>query len=104
MSGFSWGGFGRDTRVLQLNLEDADADNHTKLTEDRYEVLVNGERVGYKTLLNQSDSVSDIDDFLQNKGFPTFTSNLDGDHYDIQVSDDIFQNVKDTLEVYLNNR
>ncbi|MFS0863050.1 hypothetical protein [Fredinandcohnia sp. 179-A 10B2 NHS] len=101
MSGLSWDGTGSHTRIFPL---DSDSFDNAKLTEDRYEVFVNGELVGNKTLLNQNDSLTDIDDFLRAKGFSTYTTTQNGDHYDIQVSEVERKDIKDTLQVYLNNR
>lgn len=73
-----------------------------KLQDDRYEIYVNDEFVGYKTLLNQSDSIEDVDDFLKQQGTKEFTGQLDGNHYYIQTND--ANNVKDVLRVYCHNR
>jgi hypothetical protein len=74
-----------------------------KLNEDTYEVFVNGSFVGRKTLKNQGENLSDIDDFLRNQGFSDFTTSVDGDHYMIEVSNQE-DNFSDALSVYFNNR
>lgn len=74
----------------------------TKLSEDRYEIYVNDNFVGYKTLLNVNDTMSDVDDFLKSQGFNGFQSQLDGDHYYIKTSDS--DRIKDALNVYCHNR
>ncbi|MDZ5472759.1 hypothetical protein SM124_13585 [Bacillus sp. 31A1R] len=81
-----------------------DVGDDTKLTEDRYELYVNNEFVGYKTLLNQSDNLKDVNDFLQRQGFQQFTSDLEGDHYNISTESDLVQPIKDALGVYCSNR
>jgi hypothetical protein len=78
------------------------ASEGAKLFEDRYEVYVNSDFVGYKTLLNQNDTLKDVDDFLKNQGIGQFQSNLDGDHYHIQSPNGDL--IKGALNVYFNNR
>jgi hypothetical protein len=73
-----------------------------KLQDDRYEIYVNNDFVGYKILLNQSDSIEDVDDFLKQQGIKEFSGQLDGDHYYIQTND--ANTVKDMLGVYCYNR
>ncbi|WP_066049315.1 hypothetical protein [Robertmurraya korlensis] len=73
-----------------------------KLQDDRYEIYVNNDFVGYKILLNQSDSIEDVDDFLKQQGIKEFSGQLDGDHYYIQTND--ANTVKDMLGVYCHNR
>jgi len=97
-------GFGSQDHVYPVGAFFNDGDKDVKLNEDRYEVFVNGEFVGHKTLLNQNDSVKDIDDFLKNKGFHSFETNLEGDHYQIHANGEDQGNMKDTLEVYFQNR
>lgn len=82
---------------------DIGSNSDVKLTEDQYEVYVNGNFVGRKTLKTQGEDLSDIDDFLQNQGFADFTTSVDGDHYTIHVNhqDDDLSNA---LFVYFNNR
>jgi hypothetical protein len=74
-----------------------------KLNEDQYEVYVNGEFVGHKTLKTQGEKISDVDDFLKAQGVTDFSSSLDGDHYHIQTNDES-GTVTDALSVYFNNR
>ena len=78
--------------------------NTTKINEDRYELYVNNHLVGNKSLLNQSDKINDVDDFLKTQGFTNFKTNLDGDHYQIEASDEDRQGIIDALSVYVNNR
>jgi hypothetical protein len=78
-------------------------DNEVKLNEDDYEVFVNDQFVGHKTLKNQGESLSDIDDFLRYQGLNDFTCSLDGDHYNI-ISSEQSNDITDALTVYFNNR
>jgi hypothetical protein len=82
---------------------DFDTSAGVKLNEDTYEVFVNGSFVGRKTLKNQGEDLSDIDDFLGNQGLNDFTTSVDGDHYMIKVRDQE-ENFSNALSVYFNNR
>jgi hypothetical protein len=89
--------------VLPFVNANFNSDANVKLTEDQYEVFVNGNLVGHKSLKNQGEQLSDIDGFLRSQGINNFTSSLDGDHYQIQTNgqnDDI----TNALNVYFNNR
>ncbi|MGM0845568.1 MAG: hypothetical protein ACQEUT_11365 [Bacillota bacterium] len=74
-----------------------------KLHHDSYEIYVNKDFLGKKTLLNQSDKLTDVDDFLRSNGIESFESSLEGDHYYITPHEKKDQLVK-ALEVYLKNR
>lgn len=97
-------GIGSQDKVFPVGAFFNEGDEDTKLNEDRYEVFFNGEFVGHKTLLNESDNVTDIDDYLKTKGFTSFETNLDGDHYQINTNGEDQSNLKDALEVYFKNR
>jgi hypothetical protein len=79
------------------------ADSNVKLNEDQYEVYVNGNFIGHKTLKTQGENLSDIDDFLLNQGFNNFSTSVDGDHYTIHV-DHQDGDISNALSVYFNNR
>ncbi len=78
-------------------------DNQVKLNEDQYDVYVNENFVGQKSLKNQGEKLSDIDDFLNQQGINDFSASLDGDHYKIQTEELDFE-ITDALKVYFNNR
>ena len=80
-----------------------DSDADVKLTEDRYEVFVNGNLVGLKSLKNPGEQLSDIDGFLRSQGLNDFSSSLDGDHYQIQTNGQD-GDITNALNVYFNNR
>lgn len=86
--------------IVGVNL---DSENNVKLNEDTYEVYVNNEFVGHKTLKSAGEKLSDIEDFLRIQGIHDFSSALSGDHYKIQTSGD-FEHMKEALSVYFNNR
>lgn len=92
-----------DNQGLGLAITAINLDNsNSKLSEDRYEVYVNNDFVGYKTLFNESDRLADVDDFLKSQGVLNFSSELDGDHYKIKADES--SRVKDILNVYCQNR
>jgi hypothetical protein len=74
-----------------------------KLQHDQYEVYVGDDFVGSKTLLNQADKLSDIDDFLRSNGMDSFQTSLEGDHYTIKPNEKADKIVR-ALEVYFKNR
>lgn len=80
-----------------------DNDTDVKLYEDQYEVYVNEQFAGHKTLKNQGEDLSDIDDFLRNQGLHSFSSSLDGDHYLIQTNEQE-SDIINALSVYFYNR
>jgi hypothetical protein len=79
------------------------SEEEMKLHHDQYEVYVGDDFVGSKTLHNQTDKLSDIDDFLRNNGMDSFQTSLKGDHYTIKPNDKADKIVK-ALEVYFKNR
>jgi len=79
------------------------ADADVKLNEDQYEVYVNGNFVGNKTLKTQGENLSDIDDFLKNQGFSNFSTSIEGNHYNIHTND-LNNDIPGALSVYFNNR
>jgi hypothetical protein len=74
-----------------------------KLNEDQYEVYVNENFVGHKTLKTEGEKLSDIDAFLRTQELSDFSSSLDGDHYMIQTNEQD-SDITTALNVYLNNR
>ena len=84
-------------------LNNANGENQVKLNEDQYDIYVNDDFVGQKSLKNQGEHLSDIDDFLKQQGITDFTASLDGDHYKIRT-DGLNAEISDALQVYFNNR
>jgi hypothetical protein len=82
---------------------DIDYKEESKLNEDQYEVYVNGKLIGHKSLKNQGEKLTDIDDFLRIQGITHFSTSLIGDHYNIQT-DSQDNDITDALSVYFNNR
>lgn len=85
-------------------------DFNLKMPHDRYEVYVNGDFVGHKVLLTQSESIDDVAKYLQRNGYKQFSATLDGDHYNIETNssqdDDTHdaEQMKNRLGVYLDLR
>lgn len=77
---------------------------NAKLNQDRYEVYVNGDYVGEKSLLVQTDDITDVDDFLHQEGYTEFASDLDGDHYNINADEASQEDLKNNLKLYLKIR
>jgi hypothetical protein len=84
-------------------MNNANRDNQVKLQEDRYDVYVNDDFVGQKSLKNQGEHLSDIDGFLKQQGITDFTASLDGGHYKIRA-EGLDAEIADALKVYFNNR
>ncbi|MCA1032167.1 hypothetical protein LCL95_14110 [Bacillus timonensis] len=84
--------------------DDSDLKAGSKINEDRYEVFVNDELIGHKTLSNPSDKLSDVDDFLKQQGFQSFSSSVEGDHYHIKADDQDRDDIEEAISVYLSNR
>lgn len=84
-------------------MNNRDSENQVKLNEDQYDVYVNDDIIGQKSLKNQGEHLSDIDDFLKQQGINDFSASLDGDHYNIKTEGSNAE-ITDALEVYFNNR
>ncbi|WP_456277386.1 hypothetical protein [Bacillus sp. AK128] len=90
-----------NTVILTGGMENTDM----KLNHDRYDVYVNGEFVGNKVLLTQSEDITDVNDFLKTQGFKGFEGRLDGDHYELHVADEQSSNeMREALQIYLQIR
>lgn len=82
-----------------------DDNANTKLSHDSYHVFVNGDFVGNKVLVAQSEQVNDVDTYLQHNGFDDFKSKLEGDHLLIEMPDsEQSEAVKKQLNAYLSIR
>ena len=72
----------------------------TKLSHDCYEVFVNGDKVGNKILLTQTDDTQDLKSFLKDKGYEDFDYEVIGDHIEIKAGEDS-NYMKEMLSSYL---
>lgn len=75
----------------------------SKLAHDRYDVYVNGDFVGQKTLLSPREDVTSVNEFLHTQGYNDFITHLDGDHYNIQTTKRENE-LKQALQIYLFSR
>jgi hypothetical protein len=82
---------------------DTDDEQWVKLSHDRYEVYVNGDFVGTKTLLIPNEEIEELNHFLYEHGFHAFEANCDGDHYDIDTMVNVSE-MRDVLQMYLQMR
>lgn len=83
----------------RLNLDDGE-----KLYYDSYDVYVNNEYVGRKTLVAQNESVKDIDNHLKLEGFRNFNSDINGNQVLISSGSEEAADIKRNLSVYLRIR
>lgn len=94
-----------DGRNMPFIIDTDSQDGHTKLSHDQYEVFVNDDFVGHKTLIGQTEKMDDVSSYLHRCDFNGFEANLEGDHYNISVEDeDLAEQIKGQLEVYLKVR
>jgi hypothetical protein len=77
--------------------------SYSQISHDRYDVYVNQNYIGQKSLLTAQESVQDIDDFLRNEGYSNFQTFIDGNHYYINAVGNE-HGVASVLNVYLQNR
>lgn len=92
------------TIPLFFNLRDEEQ-VATKLSEDSYDVFVNGMYVGEKTLYAQNEDFHAVGDFLEQQGFNNVEVELNGDHIVVHADTrDEAERMRQALEVYLNNR
>ena len=82
-----------------------DGKNDSTNNHDSYEVYVNGDYVGNKSLITQGEEISDIDKHLQLQGFKNFDEEVMGNHVDINTEDLVeAKGIKKNLNVYLTIR
>ncbi|WP_078553625.1 hypothetical protein [Bacillus alkalicellulosilyticus] len=82
----------------------SDNDGVTKSPHDSYDIYVNEEYIGKKTLLTQNEKVDDVLDFINRQGIKGVTAELQGDHFIIHPSENETEHVKDAISTYLQNR
>jgi hypothetical protein len=81
------------------NFEDVSKEAH-----DSYSVYVNKDYVGSKVLVSQVEKIDDVRKYLINEGFSDFSTRLEGKEYFIGVDGGEALDIKNTMNVYLNNR
>lgn len=75
-----------------------------KISNERYQVYVNGDFIGNKDILTQNDDVFDLEKYLTNQGFHDFETKLEGNRFQIKAGKEQSKHMKDTLNVYLHIR
>lgn len=80
-----------------------DGEGHTKLHVDRYEVFVNGEKVGNKVQRTQVEDAEYLQSYLRDNGFEGFDYEVVGDHIEIHTEENA-RNMKEILSSYLSIR
>lgn len=89
---------------VYFNIAEQNLDS-VKLSEDRYEVFVDGKFVGEKTLYAQNEDFHDVGDFLNKEGFNNVQIEQNGDHILIHAANhNEAVSMRKVLEVYLKNR
>ncbi|KAA5807206.1 hypothetical protein [Thermoanaerobacterium thermosaccharolyticum] len=82
-----------------------EGDTALKKSQDTMNVYVNGDFIGDKVLIAQGDGgLNAVKNYLLNKGFSDFKYKVDGNNIIINAGDDICDEIKDHLKVYLNIR
>ncbi|SNX52709.1 hypothetical protein [Thermoanaerobacterium sp. RBIITD] len=80
-------------------------DTKLKVPQDALNVYVNGDIIGDKVLVTQGDDgLNAVKTYLESNGFSNFEYKIDGNSIYINVNDDISQDIKNHLRVYLNVR
>ena len=74
-----------------------------KLIEDRYEVFVNGDKVGDKVQRTQVEDPEYLQSYLTENGFEGFDYEVVGDHIEINTDQDT-HHMKEILSSYLSIR
>lgn len=69
---------------------------------DTFDVYVNEEYIGKKTLLTEAEEIDDVANYLKKQGLTQISTNLNGDHYVIKTEEG--ERVKQIIEAYLNIR
>ncbi|HHX61927.1 MAG TPA: hypothetical protein GX707_14655 [Epulopiscium sp.] len=80
-----------------------DGEGRTKLYVDRYEVFVNGDKVGEKIQRTQVEDPEYLQSYLTQNGFESFDYQVVGDHIEIHSHQDSHQ-IKQILSTYLSIR
>ncbi|WP_058486185.1 hypothetical protein [Defluviitalea phaphyphila] len=73
------------------------------LLKDIYQVFVNGDKVGEKILLTQTDKPEDLEKYIKDQGFKNFKVDITGGHINIEAKEDS-KKMKEILSTYLSIR
>ncbi len=75
-----------------------------KIPHDGFQVFVNGDYVGDKALLTQTESPDDLEHYLKVQGLEGFRWELVGNRMSVEADHGVEAAVKEALHVYLNTR
>jgi len=104
-NGNSNGSFNGNSSIIPFYSGADDRKEQGTNNHDSYEVYVNGDYVGNKSLITQGEEISDIDKHLQLQGFKDFDEEVMGNHVDINTEDLVeAKRIKQNLNVYLTIR
>lgn len=85
-------------------LNEADI-NHNRLQHDSYQIYVNNDYIADKVLISQNEKINEVDDYLKEQGLYEFSSELDGNKYNLICDDkEVSKRLKKILNIYLNIR
>lgn len=110
MSSFPWKngtGFFPTFSIFQRSYEYLDGVSFNDFNEfhDSYRVYVNGDYVGNKTLVAESERIHDLESHLCNAGYEEFHMDVSGSTINIiTTNENTSQNIKENLKVYLRLR
>lgn len=100
--------FGNDfynsNRAFPILYNTKPEDENIKISHDSFNVYVNEEYIGKKTLLAQNEKPSDVEGYLKHRGFHNFNSSISGDHILINSAFEEADGIKKNLEIYLTLR
>ncbi|NLZ47446.1 MAG: hypothetical protein GX895_01440 [Clostridiales bacterium] len=99
--GNGFGGLWPSPFVINANNNE---DQYSKMAHDEYEVYVNDDFIGHKTLVAQGEKVEDIEDYLKTQGFRNFHTKLEGNVYNIHCVEEDSKHMKEVLAIYLRIR
>ena len=98
-------GWTNDSNIIPFFIGAVEDEPIGKIQHDSYEVYVNGDFVGKKTLISQAEKITDIDKHLQLAEFKGFKEETIGNHVNIKTNDiEEAEKIKLNLKVYLNAR
>lgn len=100
-----FGGFNGFMNGMPFPSPELDPEGSLKMPHDTYEVYVNQDFVGQKILLAQNEDIYVVEDFLKERGFQQFTTELNGVQFVVHTKDPFQEKkMKENLDVYLQIR
>lgn len=98
-----FGGFNGFMNRMSFPYSELDPNGSMKIPHDTYEVYV--KLVGQKILLAQNEDIYVVEEFLKERGFHSFTTELNGDQFVVNTKDSFQEKkMRENLDVYLQIR